>query len=34
VVSRKTLGVKATARVINPGGVVRVRSHRLALKRG
>jgi hypothetical protein len=32
--SRKTLTVKATARVINPGGVVRVRSHQLALKRG
>jgi len=32
--SRKTLTAKASARVVNPGGIVRVRSHQLVLKRG
>jgi YVTN family beta-propeller protein len=32
--SRKTLTANATARVVNPGGIVRVRSHRVVLKRG
>jgi YVTN family beta-propeller protein len=32
--SRGKLVVRATARVINPGGVARVRSHELVLKRG
>jgi YVTN family beta-propeller protein len=32
--SRKTLTANAAARVVNPGGLVRVRSHQLVLKRG
>lgn len=32
--SRKKLTVRATARVTNPGGIVRSRSHQLALKQG
>jgi YVTN family beta-propeller protein len=32
--SRKKLAVTATVRVPNPGGIVRVRSHELALRRG
>jgi hypothetical protein len=32
--SRKTLAAKATAGVTNPGGIVRVRSHQLVLRRG
>jgi YVTN family beta-propeller protein len=32
--SRKKLTVKATARVTNPGGIVRTRSHQMALKQG
>jgi len=32
--SRKKLAATATVRVPNPGGIVRVRSHELALRRG
>jgi YVTN family beta-propeller protein len=32
--ARKTLTANAAARVVNPGGLVRVRSHQLVLKRG